>query len=66
MLKERISYYNERRGKFPSKTLVYKEGISDGMINKVLNQEVINFENALKELGMNETKLAYVTLNKVL
>ncbi len=61
-----MSYYNERRGKFPSKILVYKEGVSDGMVNKVLNQEVVNFENALKELGMNETKLAYVTLNKVL
>jgi hypothetical protein len=33
MLKEGMSYFKERFGVFPSKVLVYKEGVSEGMIN---------------------------------
>ena len=44
MLKEGMNAFKSRFGIFPKQIIIFKEGVSDGMINEVLKMDIPKFK----------------------
>ena len=61
MLREHLTYWNEKHGEYPDKLLIYRDGVSEGQYQMVLDEELPKLRAACKDL-YEEEKLRSITL----
>jgi len=65
---EAIHAYETRNGGFPEKIIFYRDGVGDGQLKQVFEQELVQLQAAIKsicvEKGVPEIKLTFVVVSK--
>ena len=61
MLREHLTYWNEKHREYPDKLLIYRDGVSEGQYQMVLDEELPELRAACKDL-YGEEKLPSITL----
>ena len=64
MVKERLEEYNRHMGKLPAKIVVFRDGVSEGELDNVLETEVPKIKNAFKHFTHYQPKLTVVVCGK--
>ena len=60
-----VKCYHEIHGKLPDRILVYRDGVGDGQLQFVIDHEVQQLRDVLKEMyGGTEPKMAFVVVTK--
>ncbi|KAF8907085.1 argonaute-like protein [Gymnopilus junonius] len=59
MLIERLQVYEKKNKTLPDRVIVYRDGVSEGQFDTVLEQELPQILNAFKKLSTKERKTAY-------
>ena len=61
MLQEHLMYWNKKHGAYPEKLLIYRDGVSEGQYQMVLDEELPQLRAACKSV-YGEKKLPRITL----
>ena len=61
MLREHLKYWNEKHRKYPEKLLIYRDGVSEGQYEMVLDEELPKLRAACRDV-YEEGKLPRITL----
>ena len=65
MIIERLRFWRGKHGRFPTKIIVYRDGVSEGQYKLVLDNELPAFNAAFEELyGKTPPKLAIIIVGK--
>lgn len=56
--------YFEKNGKYPSNVVVFRDGVGDGQLSQCRDFEVAQFQSALDDYKLNNTKLTFVVVQK--
>lgn len=59
-----VKKYQEFNGFFPEKFVMYRDGVSDGQVSMVLEHEVDEMYDAIREITGKDPKLCYTVVNK--
>ena len=58
-----LMLHKERRGSFPQKVIVFRDGVGDGQLDHCRRYEVTQFTDVIKELNI-DTTITYVVVQK--
>lgn len=61
MLRAHLMYWKEKHGSFPEKLLIYRDGVSDGQYQMVLDEELPNLRRACHSV-YEKQQLPHITL----
>ena len=65
MIGERLELFRKRNGKLPTKVIVFRDGVSEGQFNLVIEHELPAFRAAFdKYYGANQPKMTIVVVSK--
>jgi len=59
-----IKKYSAACGSYPERIVFYRDGVGEGQLEYIMNQEVIPMQQMLTKFYDNEPKFAYVLVNK--
>lgn len=64
-MRKALNIYKEKSGSFPQKIVFYRDGVGEGQIPYVMDQEVNPLLKKLEDIyGAEESSLAYIIVNK--
>lgn len=62
IIAEQLRFYKNKRGKFPEKLLYYRDGVSEGQFQEVLNIELTAMYNACQSVEQGYEKRVKITM----
>ncbi|ODM95772.1 Protein aubergine, partial [Orchesella cincta] len=68
MFEKCLNAYFNKNNKLPERIMMYRDGVGEGQLNAVFNQELEGFQNRIKATyqhqGVKPPKLTYIVVNK--
>lgn len=65
MISELLEQYKtQNKGNYPESVILFRDGVSDGALDKVLEEEVPRIRTAFKDVGCRGVKLTLIVVHK--